>query len=55
MHRCKCVWWNGACFRMLCVVQVSICTPVSIRKTFACMRMGGGGGGKEGLLSSSAM
>ena len=44
----KCRWyWNGMCLRM-CVVWVSICTPVSIRKAFACMCTGGGGGGGGG-------
>ena len=55
-NKCACVnvcsrwYWNGMCLRM-CVVWVSICTPVSIRKAFACMCTGGGGG----LLSRSAM
>ena len=34
-------YWNGTCLRMLCVVGISICTPVGIRKAFACMCMGG--------------
>ena len=33
--------WNGTCLRMLCAVGISICTPVGIRKAFACMCMGG--------------
>ena len=33
--------WNGTCLRMLCVVGISICTLVGIRKAFACMCMGG--------------
>ena len=33
--------WNGTCLRMLCVAGISICTPVGIRKAFACMCMGG--------------
>ena len=32
--------WNEKCLRMVRVVYVSICTPVSIRKAFACMCMG---------------
>ena len=36
------VWClNGMCLRMLCVVGISICTPVGIKKAFACMCMGG--------------
>ncbi len=36
--------WNGMCLRMLCVhvAGISICTPVDIRKVFACMCMGDG-------------
>ena len=31
----------GTCLRKVCVVKVSVCTPVSIKKAFACECMGG--------------
>ena len=44
MCKCKCVWWmvlEWNVFEDVVCSRISICTPVGIRKAFACMCMGG--------------